>query len=142
MESNLLLTIEQMKHLQELGLKIKYATCSYDIHKPSNTCEVVYGYKPDTNDVLYETIPAFSLFDIVNLLPSYIENDKGTRYWLTFEKVSNDNNILWDVKYNFPYYNFYIKEFLDKNLMNAAYNMLCWLIENNFIKNKTYDIWN
>lgn len=84
------LSFEQMKHLQELGL--------YHI---------------------------YTLQDILDKLPCFIGNQV-----LTIQKLEDSYTCL----YMEPYSRSIIKITESKELIDAAYDMLCWCIENGYVK--------
>lgn len=99
------LSVEQMKHLQELGLDTGDASmcwCRAISHK-SVTWELeIYEYvinqKLDSN--FWETTPTYTLQDILDKLPTLII-------------ISSEKS---------------------ENIIDVAYDMLCWCIENGYIK--------
>lgn len=84
------LSFEQMKHLQELGL--------YHI---------------------------YTLQDILDKLPCFIGKEV-----LTIQKLADSYTCL----YMEPYSRSMIKITESKELIDAAYDMLCWCIENGYVK--------
>lgn len=88
------LSFEQMKHLQELGL--------YHI---------------------------YTLQDILGKLPRYI-NDFGTKYKLHIEPTFAGP---WCISYQIGICEPFVFK-LAENPLNAAYEMLCWCIENGYVK--------
>lgn len=111
--------IEQSEHLLELGLDIK--TADMCLCKTAQGSWILYGYVPGEYDA--HTIPAWSLSALLNVMPS--EESKWCTlmhaqdfYWCTFEK--SDGTIL--------------KEFCSNNYTDAAYQMVCWLLEQGLIK--------
>lgn len=130
---NNILSIEQMKHLQDLGLKINEASCAYSRHIPTDRTEVVWGYEEDTNDVMFDTIPAFTLQDILEILPSLIAEDWGIVYNLKIEQLSEDGIKEWNIGYCTIDYSEYIASYTSTSIIDAAYNILCWCIENEYI---------
>lgn len=66
-----------------------------------------------------------SLPDILDKLPCFIGNEV-----LTIQKLANSYTCL----YMEPYSRSIIKITESKELINAAYDMLCWCIENGYVK--------
>lgn len=89
-EMKQVLSFEQMKHLQELGL--------------------------------YHT---YTLQDILDKLPCFIGKEV-----LTIQKLADSYTCL----YMEPYSRSMIKITESKELIDAAYDMLCWCIENGYVK--------
>jgi hypothetical protein len=88
------LSFDQTKHLQELGL--------YHI---------------------------YTLQDILDKLPRYI-NDFGTKYKLHIEPTFAGP---WCISYQIGICEPFVFK-LAENLLDAAYDMLCWCIENGYVK--------
>ena len=114
------LTIEQMHQLKELGVDVK----------PKGMCLM---YTSDSSDCYYlkygestceDDVAAYGLQDIIELPPYEI---KG--YYLAIAKQNGLNNIL------------YISDgelYIAKSdcILQAAYEMLLWVIENGYLKTK------
>ena len=134
MKSKQVLSIEQMKHLQELGLDTSDASMYWkrvshgsriddklkgkwflSLQKEFQTC----GFTS------YETLPAYTLQDILNKLPESIQIydlyifKKVELWWLKYVDVTNNGTV-----------------HLEKmpRLIDAAYYMLCWCIQKGFVK--------
>ena len=132
--SNVATTIEQSKHLLELGLSKETADMSYS--------EEYFGKDKDGNDEwrwqlnacnfvdVEGIIPAWSLSELLEVMPSFIDY-KGQKLRLTIEKAG-----VWNVFYigtqhrlNEIWFN---GEYGDS--VEPAYKMVCWLLEQGFIK--------
>lgn len=128
------LSIEQMKHLQELGLDTSDASMYWarvshgsrvddkskgkwflSLHKEFQTC----GF------MSYESIPTYTLQDILGKLPCFIGNQV-----LTIQKLADSYTCL----YMNPYTRFFINITEGKELIDAVYDMLCWCIEKRIVK--------
>lgn len=134
MKTEQILSVEQTKHLQELGLdmsdasiywaRVSHGSSIYDkskgkwfmsLQKEFQTC----GF------ISYETLPAYTLQDILNKLPESIQIydlyifKKVELWWLKYVDVTNNGTV-----------------HLEKmpRLMDAAYYMLCWCIQRGFVK--------
>lgn len=148
--SKQLLTIEQMKHLKELGVDVSKASMHYWIitngeysqetgeyvfsKEPTYTSLMLYPYKSTSDAAIRQVkdIPAFTLQDILNILPnSILSQDENNDYWLEIGVVK-DANKLWYIRYKSMYGNCINCE-ENENLIDAAYKMLCWTIENDDI---------
>lgn len=135
MKSKQVLSIEQMKHLQELGLdtsdaSIYWARVSHgsriddkskgkwfmSLQKEFQTC----GF------ISYETLPAYTLQDILDKLPESIQI-----YDLYIFKQAG----LWVFKYIDVEDETLHSETMP-GIMDAAYYMLCWCIEKGYVKVK------
>ena len=134
MKTEQILSVEQTKHLQELGLdmsdasiywaRVSHGSRIYDkskgkwfmsLQKEFQTC----GF------ISYETLPTYTLQDILDKLPCFI----GTHV-LTLQKLANSGTCL----YMEPYSRSILNLTESKELINSAYEMLCWCIENGYIK--------
>lgn len=130
MKSKQVLSVEQMKHLQELGLDTSDASmcwCRAISHK-SVTWELeIYEYvinqKLDSN--FWETTPTYTLQDILDKLPEsiqiydlYIFKQAGLWYFEYIDVIEDE---------------VFHSEILLR-IMDAAYYMLCWCIEKGYIK--------
>lgn len=133
MKSKQVLSIEQMRHLQELGLdmsdasiywaRVSHGSRVYDkskgkwfmsLQKEFQTC----GFTS------YETLPAYTLQDILNKLPESIQI-----YDLYIFKQAG----LWVFKYIDVEDETLHSETMPR-IIDAAYYMLCWCIEKGYIK--------
>ena len=129
MKSKQVLSIEQMKHLQELGLDTSDASmcwCRAISHK-SVTWELeIYEYvinqKLDSN--FWETTPTYTLQDILDKLPESIQI-----YDLYIFKQAG----LWVFRYIDVEDETLHSETMPR-IIDAAYYMLCWCNEKGYIK--------
>lgn len=127
MKSKQVLSIEQMKHLQELGLDTSDASMCVEWRESDESKKVVASLDADTYyDYYYET---YTLQDILRLLPKEIKTSTDT-YWLT---ISIYDCKEWYVCYSMSDEFDYYKEFKSKSLLDAAYDMLCWCIEKGYV---------
>jgi len=115
-------TIEQSKHLLELGLSKETADMSYS--------EEYFGKDKDGNDEWCWKLNACKFVDVEGIIPAWSLSallevmPKGTE----LIKMQNDaNELYYEVDYMFTGYE-------DSNPITAAYEMVCWLLENNLIK--------
>lgn len=130
------LSIERMRHLKELGVDTSRASMCYRRIGKYATGEVANlpwrlylnngNYKE--YNVEYEVVPAFTLQDILEMLPS-----KTVASYLHIGRKSFSGNIQFYVEYsNFGGYA--VSHFRNDSLLDAAYDMLCWCLENGYIK--------
>lgn len=144
MKSKQVLSIEQMKHLQELGLDTSDASMVL-IATDDNSCTLdwqdaekaikyhwhdVYFYLYDAETGSYDhsyrdSCGVFTLQDILDKLPCFI----GTHV-LTLQKLANSGTCL----YMEPYSRSILNLTESKELIDATYEMLCWCIENGYIE--------
>ena len=130
MKSKQILSVEQMKHLQELGLDTSdgsmcwcYALSYKNAKWELEIYEDVINQKRDS--AFWEIIPTYTLQDILDKLPCFI----GTHV-LTLQKLANSGTCL----YMEPYSRSILNLTESKELINSAYEMLCWCIENGYVE--------
>ena len=132
------LDIKQMQHLQELGLKLKETLLYWARCVDNNPCAATHyeewalikgnNTPPTVGFTYWEFIPAYTLQDILDLLPY-----KTVASYLHIGRKSFSGDILFYVEYsNFGGYA--VSHFRSESLIEAAYEMLCWCIENKFVE--------
>ncbi|WP_418944704.1 hypothetical protein [Phocaeicola plebeius] len=133
--SKQVLDIQQMQHLEELGVDDSNASVYWHRILRLNTGKVVKDWFKSFNkselcldSMKVETVPTFTLDDIFDLIPSEIMKDETTStldilkhpqiyivcFWSGEPLFRCDNSILID----------------------AAYEMLCWCAENGYVDTK------
>lgn len=134
METKQVLSIDQMKHLQELGLDTSDASmcwCSFigniDEEWELEIYEYVINQKRDSS--FWEIVPTYTLQDILDKLPHYL-NPFPSKQILFAWMIERDT-----IAYrNVESVDDCLKHFTDNSLIDAAYEMLCWCVENRYIK--------
>lgn len=118
------LSVGQMKHLQELGLDTSDASMVFQRGSATRHEWVLHvmGYADVS---LREKEFAYTLQDILDKLPCFIGKEV-----LTIQKLADSYTCL----YMEPYSRSIIKITESKELIDAAYEMLCWCIENGYVK--------
>lgn len=133
MEKKLVLSIEQMQHLQELGLELKetimYWSRCIDKHPCAPTYygiwELMKGNNapPTVGFMYWKSIPAYTLQDVLDALPDFID-EYCLIIDMSFGVIRYDNlkrkdsPIVKETYFNNE----------DKYLIDAAYEMLCWVV--------------
>lgn len=108
------LSIEQMHQLKELGVDVKpKAECIMYSSVGTDDYKLMYG-----QSVCEDDMKAFNLQDVVELLP--IENID----------IRRNCHEKWVISYKDEI------TFKSEFMIDAAYNMLIWVIENNYLKTK------
>lgn len=140
--SKQVLSIEQMKHLQELGLDTSNASASWVKvtkigGKEVETCwSLAFCIVPNKLDNMEtETVPTFTLQDILDLLPKEMRDKDDDKFLLKVEYAILRKE--WYIGYY--YYDVVLNDnclFSRENPIDAAYEMLCWCIENGYIETK------
>ena len=139
MKSKQVLSIEQMKHLQRLGLDTSDASMYWarvshgsriddkskgvwflSLQKEFQTC----GF------MSYEILPTYTLQDILDKLPKRIETE-DYEFELYIYYHENGVSVFYDDG-DITQLAFFSKP----TLLESAYEMLCWCIENGYIKTK------
>jgi hypothetical protein len=122
MKTEQVLSIEQMKHLQELGLDTSDASMCVEWRESDESKKVVTSLDADTYyDYYYGT---YTLQDILDKLPESIQI-----YDLYIFKQAG----LWVFKYIDVEDETLHSETMPR-IIDAAYYMLCWCIEKGYIK--------
>lgn len=123
-------TIEQSKKLVKLGLNFNTADMCYIQHFDESYNEVTFI---EENPILTHTIdaidlPCWSLGALIDIMPSVIYKSAECAASLSIYK-----NSMYHVSYRTSSG---IDEtwFSKESLIDAAFEMVCWLIENNYIK--------
>ena len=124
-------SIEQSKKLIELGIDINTADMCYR-YKWYNNNFILLPCAENAREPITEDIPAWSLVALEKLMPfQLIENNNRYGFYQVkgfnkqgetyrFGYKSNDNSFLFETSWS-------------NNLIDAAFEMICWLKENNKI---------
>ena len=155
--SKQVLSIEQMKHLKELGVDTSKASMvllwkddegnemdwdevqdELSHPEPMEMFKELYDAETGNYDHSYRKYcGVFTLQDILDLLPSTIDvknSEEINEYWIEFG-VSERDKSYWFVQYRSIEDSIYvIRE--NENLIDAAYEVLCWVIDNRYLKVK------
>lgn len=130
---NQVLSVEQMLSLKRLDIDISsagmcwcYPTGYKNAKWELEIYEDVINQKRDS--AFWEIIPAFTLQDILDKLPHYL-NPFPSKQILFAWMIERDT-----IAYrNVEDIDDCLKHFTDDLLIDAAYEMLCWCIENKYI---------
>lgn len=117
------LSIEQMKHLKNLGLDTSDGSMCFEWNESDSDNMVVTSPDADTNYDYY--CKTYTLQDILDKLPCFIVNQV-----LTIQKLADSYTCL----YIEPYTRSMINITESKEPIDAAYEMLCWCLENGYVK--------
>lgn len=121
------LSVEQMQHLQELGLELKPTMLHYTYN---NLIEDKKWYLTVLTSSIFEQIPTYTLQDILDTLPEFIYDD-GYNYYLN---LAVDSVRSWCASYDSYDIGTTLEYFNDETPIDAAYGLLCWAIENGYVK--------
>ena len=135
------LDVQQMQHLQELGLELKETMLYWVVYEAGHENNFVTT-KENAMEVIDERcgmLPAYTLQDVLNALPKDISKDGCTWYASLYIDFENNRIAYGNTdRYGFEIYHGIMRE---KDLIDAAYSMLCWAIENKFVEtNKTSEL--
>lgn len=121
------LSIEQMTRLKQIGVDVT----------PKELCFMYHNGKfMYMSPICKDDMKAFALQDVIELLPAEIETDEHC-YSLTFSKT-----VFSDICFNCYYFtetqddSFSLINFYHDEILDAAYQMLIWVLENNYLKTK------
>lgn len=134
------LDIQQMQHMQELGLELKetllyWARCVDNNPRAAThygKWVLIKGNSAQTVGLMHwEFVPAFTLQDVLSVLPPFIVD--GLEYWLEIGKEDEEN---WYISYRdidteVQPSLFYVYK---QELIDAAYELLVWCIENKHVE--------
>ena len=118
------LSIEQMKHLQELGVDTSDASMCWVADNEWESEEDWHVTIPNNFLMPYNTIPTYTIGDLIEKLPKYIDGS-----CLLIEFCASDLGYGdWDCG---ELYGINAQQkFNDKSLKEALYDLLCWVAEN------------
>lgn len=129
------LDVQQMQHLQELGLDTSNASmvwCKYD-------GEEEYSHLLPRDEDVFERclavkyIPAYTLQDVLDALPKEIKY-KDKRCWLCIDLTDEWVGYYYENIYFAHKYVYYEVVKIDESLIDASYRLLCWCIENDYVE--------
>lgn len=127
------LSIEQMQHLQELGLELK-DTMLYWISYNGISASIPSNFHLPTSDNDYVVCDAYTLQDVLDALPKYyhIANIGWTKLSIRVHTTKE-----WEIGYVYTdelskYA--YGCRILSKELIDAAYELFCWCVEWGFVE--------
>ena len=134
------LSIEQMQHLQELGLELKETMLYWVVYEAGHENNFVTT-KENAMEVIDEScgmLPAYTLQDVLDTLPIQIEiplHPEWGKYELRIKRmVFNTGKVMHAVVYEeSDYINWFVLQ-SHEELIDAAYEMLCWVIEQGYVE--------
>lgn len=139
MKSKQVLDVHQMKHLQELGLKLKPSLVHY--YKINNIDSGKWYLSVTTGDIsednpTYQYIPAYTLQDVLDALPASIKH-KDFRYHLVYNKSEGFigyYGVDFDGNNRYARYEELYNGIDGLSVIDTAYELLVWCIENKFVE--------
>ena len=127
METKICTSIEQSKKLLELGLNADTADMGYNGVENRDTGRIWYDKYPTTMPNV-DSIPAWSLSALLELMPKHIFSEDRIKNYTPVLHIG-EKNVVWYQHMN----EFLHIEHADTPI-EAAYFMVIWLLENNYIK--------
>lgn len=141
MKSKQCLDVHQMQHLQELGLELKetmmyWARCVDNNPRAATHYGkwiLIKGNNAQTVGLMHwEFIPAYTLQDVLDALPKDISKDGCTWYASLYIDFENNRIAYGNTdRYGFEIYH---ETMIENELIDAAYSMLCWAIEQGYVE--------
>ena len=131
------LDVQQMQHLQELGMELKetilyWARCVDNNPRAAThygKWVLIKGNNAQTVGLMHwEFIPAYTLQDVLDALPKSLEIGKS-KYEISIYMIEGK----WAVDY-YSETGADIQSLGCENLIDAVYSRLCWAIENKFVE--------
>lgn len=127
---NQVLSIEQMKHLQELGVDTNGASMMYHfwVDKKYKNCLLLSADTTTPYDS--ENVPTFTLQDMLEMMPRelYLLEEKFILEIYPFLDSWYVRYMLDEKSGLVPY------SFQGYKIIDAVYRCLCWLAENGYLK--------
>lgn len=127
MESKQVLSIEQMQHLQELGLDTSNASMRWLNYNGINAV-IPNNFHLPTTDKDYKICDAYTLQDVLDALPKSLKIGKS-KYEISIYMIEGK----WAVDY-YSETDADIQSLECENLIDAVYSRLCWAIDNKFVE--------
>ena len=124
------LSVEQMKHLKELGMKVEdTALCWWEYH----TDEFVVMPVNSVPEGLY--YPTLTLQEILELLPRRIATESNPNYTEYKLEIYPDYQVISyvDVRSGKEAWGELWGDSVQMSILNAAYAMLCWVLEKGYL---------
>ena len=136
------LSIEQMQHLQELGLEMKetmlyWARCVDNNPRAAThygKWVLIKGNNAQTVGLMHwEFVPAYTLQDVLDALPKEIMYE-NKRCWASIDLEDGFIGYYYEnysLYYKWAYFEAVMK---DESIIDAAYELLVWCIENCYVE--------
>ena len=130
------LDVQQMQHLQELGLELDYNTVLswiIDERGKDKPLLCISSEAVDYVDFSHYCLPAYTLQDVLDALPIEIKY-KDKRCRLCIELADEVIGYYYEYarfEHILVYYEMVMK---DESLIDAGYKLLCWAIEQGYVE--------
>ncbi|MCL1615089.1 hypothetical protein M3090_01515 [Bacteroides sp. ET71] len=145
MKSKQVLDVQQMQHLQELGLEMKetmlyWARCVDNNPRAAThygKWVLIKGNNAQTVGLMHwEFISTYTLQDVLDALPASIKH-KDFRYYLVYNKSEGFigyYGVDFDGNHRYARYEELYNGIDGLSVIDAAYSMLCWCIEQGYVE--------
>lgn len=129
------LSIEQMKNLEELGVDTSVASMCYVVDNSYSFKHILFikGEEIEYLDADSYVVQAFTLSDLMEFLPNYITDDKGMNSILQIELFSPESKRVWSVGYMNVESSVKRVFSIKKELIDSVYEIVCWLSDNGYV---------
>lgn len=137
-------TVEQSKRLIELGLNPETADMFYSKRPTRKSKYSIFpDFKPEGRLEVFTKVdlPCWSLGALMNLLPSSIQTGEGiqNQYEIDIRKYWGNEENLYQIAYGnnrglSEEWHDMINTGEKENLIDAALDMVCWLLKNKYVK--------
>lgn len=142
--SKQVLDISQMQHLKDLGVDTSNASACWfrvlgigDLRVFTIWSLAFNKYITKTDGIDTQIVPTFTLQDILDLLPKEMVDKDDDKFVLKVEYGITRK--VWYIGYYYYDVTFYDLLFSGENLIDAAYGMLCWCVENGYVETNKED---
>ena len=132
MKSKQVLDVQQMQHLQELGLDTSNASMCW-IKTPNGRDLTFNDEWVNLEESILDPVLAYTLQDVLDALPIEIKY-KDKRCWLCIELADGMIGYYYEnarFEHRWVYYEVVM---IDESLIDAGYKLLCWAIDNKFVE--------
>lgn len=128
--SKQVLDIEQMKHLNELGVNTDEASFCVNVKYPDKQ---IFTYDTYYSEIEYhlDVQPVFTLQDILDVLPKDITKEGCN--WSASLYIDYENNRIAYGNTDRDGFEIYYEVPICENIIDAAYKMFCWCIKQGYI---------
>lgn len=129
------LDVHQMQHLQEMGLELKETMLYWVVYVAGHENNFVTT-KENAMEVIDEScgmLPAYTLQDVLDVLPKEIKY-KDKRCWLCIDLADEWVGYYYENIHFAQKYVYYEIVKVDESLIDAAYKLLCWCIEQCYVE--------
>lgn len=135
--SKQVLDIQQMQHLKELGVDTSKASMCHVKFDGENEFSNLLPNNQELFEMLLvvKYIPSFTLQDILDLLPNVITAEPLIHTFSLFIDYQH-KEIHYACVHKGGYTNLNPVFAIQDNLIDAAYEMLCWCVENGYVETK------